>query len=220
MSDEEDDTGFVDSIKSSIGSGSDENESVPDTTEDNDSKVGEYVGLLKELSDGNEEEETGDDELDFVVRSSSPDVIRAAYKRLEAELDEDEEIPFDAPRAVVLEAERQLAEMRDPLVHEVEQIHETEEGSVTGAEVDTMLYLESKHAGRTGNFTVLGGAESLIYNIGQKNDWHPLETKLVLYAQEEAARRNNLERHLLLDIAIIIPNDSEIVEEDIEQEQS
>lgn len=214
MSEDSNDGGLFASI--SPFSSSDDS-SLLDTLEDSDSKFGEYVTLLKEITEDNQTQNAQDGGRDFIIRPSAPESVREAYKKVRREASTTEEIPFENPRAVVLESERQLCDMRNALVAEVERIEETEEGSVTGADVDTMLYMVDKNAGKTGKFTILGGGESLIYNIGKKNNWHPLETKLILYAHEFACEKNNLERHLILDSAVIIPNDPEIIDEGEEE---
>ncbi len=172
----------------------------------------EYLALLNELRGSTEDLEVdGSDELDFIVRSSAQEIAQEAYQELREEVDNPNTIPFDDPRPVLLEAERQFALLRDTLVEEIERIKEKEEGSVTGADIDTMLYIIDKRAGKTGQFTLFGGAQSLVYNTGRKYDWHPYEAELVIKAHEIAARRNNLHRHLLLDKVLVVPNDERIV---------
>jgi hypothetical protein len=172
---------------------------------------GEYIDLLGELR-GNDDElslET-EAELKFIVRPSSEEVAQAAYRELQEEVENESDIPFDDPRPVIREAERQIMIIRDDLIEKIEDIKKKEEESVSGAEIDTMLYIVDKKAGKTGKFTILGGAKSLIYNLAEEQDWHPYEREIVLKANEIAARENNLHRHLLLDSVVIIPNDEEI----------
>lgn len=176
----------------------------------------EYLDLLSELrgnKDDLDEEETENSE--FIIRISSRDVAEEAFNELIEDVGSMEEIPFDEPLPVLLEAERQFSLIRESLVSEIKRIQEKEEGSVTGADIDTMLYLIDDSAGKTGNYTVFGGAESLIYNTGQKYDWHPYETELVLKASEIAGSKNNYDRHLILDSTLIIPNDERIVYGDL-----
>lgn len=182
-----------------------------------DSTVQQYIDIVKEIFQDTEEE-TDSSSVDFIVRPSSETVARAAYKRFlnQEEVSEDE-LPFDNPREPLLKSELRFAMLRDDIVSEIERIMEQESGSVTGAEIDTLLYMVEKNAGRSGEFTVMGGAESLVRNIGEKFGWHEQVIEFVLYAQDEAARRNDLHRHLLLDTAIIIPNNPDFVEEDIQQ---
>ena len=176
----------------------------------------EYLDLLSELrgnKDDLDEEETENSE--FIIRISSRDVAEEAFNELIEDVGSMEEIPFDEPLPVLLEAERQFSLIRESLVSEIKRIQEKEEGSVTGADIDTMLYLIDDSAGKTGNYTVCGGSESLIYNTGQKYDWHPYETELVLKASEIAGSKNNYDRHLILDSTLIIPNDERIVYGDL-----
>lgn len=172
----------------------------------------EYLGLLGELR-GDKEDLGGEHEqdLDFMIRISSKEVAEEAFNELIEEVGGMEDIPFDEPIPVLLEAERQFSLIRDSIVEEIKRIQEKEEGSVTGADIDTMLYLINERAGKTGNYTVFGGGKSLIYNTGQKYDWHPYETELVIKANEIAGRENNYDRHLILDTTLIIPNDERIV---------
>lgn len=172
----------------------------------------EYMRLLNELRGDEEDLDIESQrEVDFIVRPSAKEVVEEAYNELLSQVENPSEIPFDNPQPVVLESERQFSLIRDSLVKEIEKIQEKEEGSVTGADIDTMLYIINKTAGKSGQFTIFGGAESLIYNTGSKYDWHPYETELVLKANRIAAQKNNLQRHLLLDMAIIVPNDERIV---------
>lgn len=173
--------------------------------------IKEYTRLLSELKGSKEDLELDDLQLEVVVRSSAQDVVEEAYVELVNEIGDESEIPFENPQAVILESERQFSLLNDSLVEEIERIQEKEEGSVTGADIDTMLYLIDKNAGKSSSFTVYGGAESLIYNTGQRYGWHPYETELVLKANRIAAERNNLERHLLLDKVLIVPNDERMV---------
>lgn len=184
-------------------------------TKDNDSSGGitelvektkSYVSLIGELRKS--EEDVDDSEnLRFITAPSSQDIVKEAHKKLlaEEELTEDE-LPYDNPRVVILEAQKKIVELRDDLVGEIERIIEKEEGNVSGADIDTMLYIVDKKAGKTGRHTVIGGAESFIRNLSDKNNWHPYELKLVLNAHEIAAKENNYHRHLLHDLLIIIPN--------------
>jgi len=176
------------------------------------STITEYTRLLNELR-GKEDDLDIESkrEVTFIVRPSAKEIVEEAYTELLNEVENRDKIPFDNPQPVILESERQFALIRDSLVEEIEQIQEKEDGSVTGADVDTMLYIIDKKAGKSGQFTIFGGAESLIYNTGEKYDWHPYEIDLVLKANRIAAKRNNLQRHLLLDTAIIVPNDERIV---------
>lgn len=171
----------------------------------------EYIDLLGELrADQDELELEKEAELKFIVRPSSEEVAEAAYRELEREVNDPSEIPFDDPRPVVREAERQIMLIRDELIEKIEAIKKKEEESVSGAEIDTMLYVVDKNAGKTGKFTIFGGAESLVYNLAAEQGWHPYERDIVLKANKIAARKNNLHRHLLLDSVVIIPNDEDI----------
>lgn len=171
----------------------------------------EYLDLLNELRGEEEDLDINSTDKDFIVRPSATEVVEEAYMELMNEIENPEDVPFDNPQPVILESERQFSLIRDSLVEEIERIQEKEEGSVTGADIDTMLYIINKNAGKSGQFTLFGGAESLIYNTGSKYDWHPYETELVLKANRIASEKNNLKRHLLLDVALIVPNDERIV---------
>jgi hypothetical protein len=179
-----------------------------------ENSISSYVSLLGELAgnSGNDEstELDVDEELDFIVRPSAKDVADQAYNNL-TDSANSSELPFDDPRPVIVESERQFSLIRDDLVEKIEEIKQKEEGSVSGAEIDTMLYLIDKNGGKTGKFTLFGGAESLIYNTAEKNGWNKYEAELVYEANRIAARENNLHRHLLLDTVVVIPNDLEII---------
>lgn len=175
------------------------------------SNIKEYTRLLNELRGGEDDLDIESQrEVKFIVRPSSKEVVEQAYNELLQEVEDASEIPFDDPRPVLLESERQFAIIRESLLEEIKRIQEKEDGSVTGADIDTMLYLIDDSAGKSSQFTIFGGAESLIYNIGNKYDWNPYEIDLVLRANKIAARENNLQRHLLLDMPIIVPNDERI----------
>ncbi len=172
----------------------------------------EYTELLNELRGDTEDLDIESErELEFIVRPSAKEIVEEAYVELLNEVGNKEDIPFDDPQPVILESERQFALIRDAIVKEIERIQEKEEGSVTGADIDTMLYIVDKNAGKSSQFTIFGGAESLIYNTGNKYDWHPYETELILIANRIAADKNNLQRHTLLDTTLIVPNDERIV---------
>lgn len=185
-------------------------------SENNDENtISNYVSLLGELAGSGESEESVDinvdEELDFIVRPSAKDVADQAYNNITDD-SSNSELPFDDPRPVIIESERQFCLMRDDLVEKIEEIKQKEEESVSGADIDTMLYLIDKNGGKTGKFTLFGGAESLIYNTAEKNGWNKYEAELVYEANRIAARENNLHRHLLLDTVVIIPNELEIIE--------
>ncbi len=176
------------------------------------SELKNITSLLTELF--GDKEDLGieeDEELDFIIRPSSKEVAKEAYYKLIEEVGDADSLTFENPQSVLLESERQFSLIRDDIVSELDDIKEKEEGSVSGADVDTMLYIIDKNGGKTGQFTLIGGAESLIYNTGRKYDWHPYETELVLIANKIAAEKNDLHRHLLLDTVLIIPNDERIV---------
>ena len=172
----------------------------------------EYVSLLGQLSgDEDELEVEGDVELSFIERPSSNDIAERAYDEVAREAGGEDNLPFDDPRPVLLEAERQFSMMRDDLIEKIEDIQQKEEESVSGADIDTMLYIIDKNAGKTGKFTLFGGAESLIFNTAEKFGWHQYEAQLVYKSNEIAAQENNLHRHLLLDTVLIVPNSEEVI---------
>ena len=171
----------------------------------------EYLDLLGELNgDADEVDMDSEAELKFIVRPSSQEVAEQADRLLREEVEDESQIPFENPRPVIREAERQLMMIREKLIEKIEAIKRKEEESVSGAKIDTMLYIVDKNAGKTGKFTIFGGSESLVYNLAEDQGWHPHERDLILKANEIAAKKNNLHRHLLLDSAVIIPNDEEI----------
>lgn len=172
----------------------------------------DYFSLLSELG-GSEEDidlDSGSD-LSFVIRPSSEKVTEEAENIIRDRVDNAEDIPYDDPRPVIRAAESQMMKIRDDLVDEVQSIKKKERESVSGSDTDTMLYVIDDNAGKTGKFTILGGAESLIYNLADKQDWHPAERDLIYEANRIAAQKNNLQRHLLLDTVVIIPNDKEVL---------
>lgn len=171
---------------------------------------GEYLDLLGELrSDEEELDLEAEAELSFIIRPSSEEIAELAEKRVKQKSEQD--VPFDDPRPVIREAERQMMFIREELIEKIEEIKQKEEESVSGADMDTMLYIIDKNAGKTGKFTIFGGAESLVHNIADKQGWHPLERELVKEANKIAAKKNNLHRHMLLDMPVIIPNDKEVL---------
>ncbi len=172
----------------------------------------DYTRLLNELRGGREDLDIDSErEIEFITRPSSNKIVNKAYNELLEEIGDEDEIPFDDPKPVVLESERQFSLIRESIIEEIERIQAKEKGSVTGADIDTMLYIVDKSAGKSSQFTIFGGAESLIYNTGMKYNWHPYETELVLKANRIACEENKLQRHILLDTAIIVPNDERIV---------
>lgn len=172
---------------------------------------GEYLDLLGELrGDEDELDLESEAELKFIVRPSAEEVADRAEKELINEVDDESQIPFENPRPVIREAERQMMMIRDDMIEKIDNIKRKEEESVSGAEIDTMLYIVDKSSGKTGKFTVIGGAKSLVYNMAEEQGWDPYERDLVLKANKIAARKNNLHRHLLLDTVVIIPNDQEV----------
>lgn len=175
------------------------------------STSGEYLDLLGELrGDEDELDLDSEAELKFIVRPSAEEVADLAEKKLRQEVDDESQIPFEDPRPVIREAERQMMMIREAIIEKIENIKRKEEESVSGADIDTMLYIVDKSAGKTGKFTVIGGARSLVYNMAEEQGWHPYERDLILNANKIAARKNNLHRHLLLDTVVIIPNDQEV----------
>lgn len=171
----------------------------------------EYADLLTQLMESENDVETDTEvELTFIKRPSSNDIAEKAYEKLASKVDEDD-IPFEEPVPVILEAERQFSIMRDDIISELEDIKRKEEESVSGAEIDTMIYIIDEDAGKTGKFTLFGGAESLIYNTARKYGWHEYEAELVYQSNRLAAKENNLHRHLLLDTVVIVPNDRDLI---------
>lgn len=179
-------------------------------TDDNDSDDSfmSYVKLLVELSDDDSDDTNVEEDynLNFIVRSSAEDITEEAFENVKEKMDEDEEIPYENPRSVLVESERQFANMREALIEKIEVIKRKEEESVSGADIDSMLYIIEKNAGKTGKFTLLGGAESLIYNTANNFGWNKYERELVYEANRLAAEENNLHRHLLLDTVVVIPH--------------
>lgn len=174
------------------------------------SSGGEYLDLLGELrSEEDELDLEASGELSFIVRPSSEEVAQLAEKRVRQKSQQDP--PFDNPRPVIRESERQMMLLREDLIEKIEDIKRKEEESVSGAEMDTMLYIVDKNAGKTGKFTIFGGSESLIYNLAERQGWHALERELVLEANKIAAKKNNLHRHLLLDTVVVVPNEEEVL---------
>lgn len=181
--------------------------------EDEEGGIKQYLNLLSELRGSKEDLDIDTDaQLEFIVRPSREEVAEKAFQELKQESNNPEDIPFNDPRAVLLESERQFYKIRDDLVKKIEDIRRKEEESVAGADIDTMLYVVEDNAGKTGNFTLFGGAESLVYNTGEKYDWHPYEVELILKANRIAAEQNNLHRHLLLDNVLIVPNEETLIE--------
>lgn len=174
----------------------------------------EYVDLLTQLTDTGEDAvdvQSENFELAFIKRPSSKDIAEEAHKELLNKVEDESEIPYEDPVPVILEAERQFSMMRDDLLDKLEDIKRKEEESVSGADIDTMLYVIDEDAGKTGKFTLFGGAESLIYNTAEKFGWHRYEAELVHIANRKAARENNLHRHLLLDTVLIVPNSKDLI---------
>lgn len=172
---------------------------------------GEYVDLLTQLTESEEDVDSDADvELTFIKRPSSNDIAEKAHESLVSKVGEDE-IPYEEPVPVILESERQFSIMRDDIIEKLESIKRKEEESVSGADIDTMLYVIDEEAGKTGKFTLFGGAESLIYNTAEKQGWHEYEAELVYEANRLAAKENNLHRHLLLDTVLIVPNSRDLI---------
>jgi hypothetical protein len=171
----------------------------------------EYADLLTQLTESEDDVDSDTEvELAFIKRPSSNDIAEEAHESLVSKVGEDN-IPYEEPVPVILEAERQFSVMRDDIIGKLEDIKRKEEESVSGAKIDTMLYIIDEEAGKTGKFTLFGGAESLVYNTAEKNGWHQYEAELVYEANRLAAKENNLHRHLLLDTVIIVPNSRDLI---------
>lgn len=110
------------------------------------------------------------------------------------------------PEDIIEESTRKLADIRDKLIEELDRIVALQENSVGGADIDTMLYVVDRNAGAVGNYTVVGGGESLVWNLGNKNGWTKDEIDFIIECHRVAGQKNGLGRHLLLDSVVIIPN--------------
>ncbi len=174
--------------------------------------IKKYFNLLNDLKNSSDELDVDNEELNYIIRPSNEEISKKAFEIVldEHDLTKDQ-ITIDNPQDIVLAAEKEFYKRRDDIIEEIERIMELERGNVTGADIDTMLYIVDKNAGKTGQFTILGGAESFIYNLAHQNNWHPLEVDLIIEANKIAGRENGLHRHYILDIAIIIPNDKEML---------
>lgn len=163
---------------------------------------GEYISLIKQLNSENSTDDE-DKEDDIIIKASNEEVVDNAHKKIKEQYSS---LSYENPRSVVMEGELILANMRDEIVNKIDEITKKERESKSGAEIDTMLYVVDRDAGRS-EFTIIGGAKSLIYNMSEQQDWTPEERDLFLQANKIAGNKNNLERHQILDVVAIIPND-------------
>ena len=172
------------------------------------STSGEYLDLLGELrGDEDELDLDSEAELKFIVRPSAEEVADLAEKKLRQEVDDESQIPFEDPRPVIREAERQMMMIREAIIEKIENIKRKEEESVSGADIDTMLYIVDKSAGKTGKFTVIGGARSFVYKMGEEKGVHPYESELILNSNKIGAWEKKLYSELLLDTVFIFSKD-------------
>lgn len=177
----------------------------------------EYIELLSELTKSNDPHKKRlefelDSEADFIVRPSYSEVAEEAMNNvLENNNISESDLPYDNPRSVILDSEKEFMKIREDVVDKLQSVREKDKKSVSGSNIDTMLYIVETNAGKTGKFTIIGGAESLVYNMSEMKGWDRLKRELILEANKIAGRENNLHRHLLLDTVVIIPNDNEIL---------
>lgn len=126
------------------------------------------------------------------------------------DIDEEANVPVELdiadPHATVEQAENVLRSASGPLLEKLDQIVRMEENSVSGSDIDTMLYVVEEDAGEDGDITLLGGGESLLRNVATELNLTPDERELVVEAHAVAARRNGYDRHLLLDSIAFVPS--------------
>ena len=141
-----------------------------------------------------------------VVQEAIAEVIRERQKEeLDHydDIDDPEDVPVDLdtedPGYAIRMVDAYLADVAEQIIEELDRIVSLEENSVSGADIDTMLYVIHRNAGVEGNVAVLGGGESLLRNVCEELDLTLDETDIVVQAHTEAARKNGFDRHLLLD---------------------
>jgi hypothetical protein len=156
------------------------------------------------------------EDREFITRPSSDNIVKSAYEEYLSENNlSHEESSIDNPKQVIVESEVRFAQVRDDIVKEIERI-ESKAGEKTGEDIETMIYIIEKNAGRSGMFTILGGAESLMWNTGSRYSWSDEQTELILKANNLAAEENDYERHLLLDSVAILPNNVGVTDPTVE----
>lgn len=145
------------------------------------------------------------------------DVIKEALSRVKAtRADEYKESPKSVeldivdPGTVVNTSYDFLGLLEADILSELDRIVSLEENSVSGADIDTLVYVIIRGENNEKGVTVLGGAESLLRNACNFLECTEDEKELVLAAHEVAAERNKFDRHELLDSVAFIPRTCEL----------
>jgi len=111
----------------------------------------------------------------------------------------DIDLDIDDPALAIQEVDAFLHDACEAIIEELDRIVDLEENSVSGSEVDTMLYVIERNGGENSDIAVLGGGESLLRNACERLELTDDETDIVVQAHTVAGRENGFDRHLLLD---------------------
>lgn len=170
-----------------------------------------------------------------VILASDPSVISEALKSIgnvkqhqkaiEHDIEEEEKrkkisVDLDVPddtQTLLKEFDNILAEVRQPIVDEIERRQSgAEKNPMVDDDEPIMTYIFEKNAGAYGDVTIFGGAKALIFNLTEQYDYTEDERQLIRKCHEVAADRNGVERHTLIEDVAIAPQfkheDIDIVE--------
>lgn len=159
-----------------------------------------------------------------IVLASDPEVVQEAIenmvnirqqkKAVELGYEKDEkinriEVNMDIPENTVefvKEFDNILAEVRQPIVEEIENREEGADKNPMLEDKDPiMTYIFEKTAGAYGDVTILGGAKALIFNLAEQHGFTEDERELLRKCHEVAADKNGVERHTLVEDVVFAP---------------
>jgi len=159
-----------------------------------------------------------------VVLASDPEVVREAIskirnirqhqKAIEHDIEEDDKIrkisvDLNVPKdmqGLVKEFDNILAEVRQPIVEEIERRQEgAEKNPMVDDDEPIMTYIFEKDAGSYGDVTIFGGAKALVFNLCDEYGYTDDERELIRKCHEVAADKNGIERHTLIEDVAIAP---------------
>lgn len=159
-----------------------------------------------------------------IILASNPDVVQEAIERMvnvrqhkkavELGYEEEEkinriEVDMDIPEDTVnfvKEFDNILAEVRQPIVEEIEMREEgAEKNPMLEDKEPIMTYIFEKNAGAYGDVTILGGSKALVYNLCEQHGFTEDERELLRKCHEVAADKNGVERHTLVEDVVFAP---------------
>lgn len=151
--------------------------------------------------------------------------VRQHHKAMEHDIEEEEKrkkigVDLDVPddtQTLLKEFDNILAEVRQPIVEEIERRQSgAEKNPMVDDNEPIMTYIFEKNAGAYGDVTILGGAKAVVFNLSEQYGYTEDERQLIRKCHEIAADRNGVERHTLIEDIAIAPQfkheDIDIVE--------